>query len=370
MSEAMFFRIEEPEMLRCLLFATLLSLAWCAMNDEHATAQSPPPCETAEQPAAPRAIIKAGMIGLDTSHCIAFAKALNDPKATGDLADVDVVAAFPGGSDDIPASRDRLAGYTKQIREMGIEIVDSVDALVAKVDVVLLESVDGRPHLAQAKPVIAAGKPLFIDKPVAGSLKDAVEIYKLSEKHKAPVFSSSSLRFSPGIAGMRKEARIGDVTGCVTWGPCEIEPHHPDLFWYGVHGVEMLYTIMGTGCTSVTRTHTAGTDVVTGAWQDGRIGTYRGLRAGKAEFGGTVFGKKGIAPAGPYVGYQPLVAEIARFFRTKEPPVSAAETIELFAFMEAADESKRQGGKPVLLADVLRAAGWEHKADGNAAAAK
>jgi len=303
--------------------------------------------------AAEEKTLRAGIIGLDTSHAPAFAELLNGPKATGDLAGVKVVAAFPGGSPDLPASADRVAGYTKKLSELGVEIVDSIEALLAKVDVVLLESVDGRPHLAQAAPVFAAGKPVFIDKPVAGSLADALAIFALAEKSKVPCFSSSSLRFSPGILGMRNDARVGRVLGCDAIGPCHLEPHHPDLYWYGIHGVETLFTIMGTGCVSVSRTHTEGTDFVAGQWNDGRIGTFRGLRAGVHQYGALVFGDKGIAPSGGYEGYAPLVVEIVKFFKSGQPPVSAAETIEIYAFMEAADESKRQGGAPVTLESVL-----------------
>lgn len=304
--------------------------------------------------------MKAGIIGLDTSHVVAFSKLLNDPNSGGVLADVKIVAAYPGGSPDIPSSADRLEGFTQTLRDMGIEIVASIDELLTKVDVVLLESVDGRPHLEQVKPVLAAGKPVFIDKPVAGSLADALEIYRLAKKYDVPCFSSSSLRFSPGILGMRNNDKVGDVLGCAAFGPCSLEPHHPDLFWYGVHGVETLFTIMGTGCVSVSRTQTEDYDLVTGVWSDGRIGTFRGLRAGKKDYGALVYGSKDIVRSGGYSGYQPLVEEICRFFKTGQAPVAAEETIEMFAFMEAADESKRRGGMPVLLKDVMekaRAAG-------------
>jgi len=300
--------------------------------------------------------IRAGIIGLDTSHVAAFSKLLNDPKSEGVLADVTVVAAYPGGSPDIPSSADRVEGFTRTLREMGIEIVDSIDELLPKVDVVLLESVDGRPHLKQVKPVLAAGKPVFIDKPVAGSLADALEIFRLAKQYNVPCFSSSSLRFSTGIAGMRDNDEVGKVLGCDAFSPCSLEPHHPDLYWYGVHGVETLFTIMGTGCESVSRTQTDDYELVAGVWSDGRIGTFRGLRSGKTDYGALVFGSKGIVRSGGYSGYQPLVEEICRFFKTGEPPVSAAETIEIFAFMEAADESKRQGGKPVRLEDVIEKA--------------
>jgi hypothetical protein len=298
--------------------------------------------------------LRVGIIGLDTSHVVAFTSILNSPKAKGDLAGIRVVAAFPGGSEDIPDSKNRLAGFTKTLREKyNVEVVDSIEALLEKVDVVLLESVDGRPHLNQVIPVLKAGKLVFIDKPIAGSLADAIAIFELSRKYKTPCFSSSSLRFSPGVISVRDNPKVGKVLGCAAWGHCSIEPHHPDLFWYGVHGVEELYTIMGPGCEKVTRTNTKGADVVVGTWKDGRIGSYRGLRAGKYDFGVVVFGSKNNVHANCNAGYEPLVEEICKFFRTGRPPVGAEETIEIFAFMEAADESKRQVGRPVTLESVL-----------------
>jgi predicted dehydrogenase len=302
----------------------------------------------------PTKLLRVGIIGCDTSHVIAFTKLLNNPKAQGDLAGMRVVAAFPGGSPDVAASSSRVAGFTNQLREQfKVEIVASIEDLLRKVDVVLLESVDGRPHLKQVQLVLKAHKPVFIDKPVAGSLADALAIFELARQYKTPCFSSSSLRFGPGIAGLRKDPKVGDVLGCDVYGPCELEPHHPDLFWYGIHGVESLFTIMGTGCKTVSRVQTRDTELVTGVWSDGRVGTFRGIRKGKSGYGGLVFGSKGIVPVGSAGGYQPLVEEICKFFRTGQPPVSAEETLEIFAFMEAADESKRRGGTPVTLESVL-----------------
>ncbi len=301
--------------------------------------------------------LKAGIIGLDTSHVVAFTKLLNAEKPGPSLSGVRVVAAYPGGSADIPSSRDRVPGFTRELKEKyGVEIVGSIDELLAKVDVVLLESVDGRPHLEQARPVLRAHKPVFIDKPVAGSLADAIAIFDLARETGTPCFSSSSLRFSPGVVANAHNPKLGDVVGCETFGPCELEEHHPDLFWYGVHGVESLYTIMGTGCESVARTHTDRADLAVGIWKDGRMGTFRGNRKTFYQFGGTVFGTKGVTPLGDYGGYEPLVVEIVKFFKTGKPPVTAEESIEIFAFMEAADESKRQGGRPVTIESVMKKA--------------
>ncbi len=297
--------------------------------------------------------LRIGIIGLTTSHVVAFTNAINNPNATGVLADMQVVAGFTGGMPDNESSWGRREKYTEDLEGRGIKIYDTIEELVKNVDVVLLESVDGRPHLEQAKPVIAAGKPLFVDKPMAASLADVIEIFRLAEEAQVPCFSSSSLRFAPGFQQMRNEKPAGETVGCDAWSPCSLEPHHPDLFWYGVHGVEILYTIMGTGCQTVTRVSTQGTDLVVGVWEGGRVGTFRGIRDGKGTYGATVFGSKAMMPGGTYDGYKPLLIEIGKFFRSGKPPVSAEETIELFAFMEAADESKRQGGRPVSIADVM-----------------
>lgn len=296
--------------------------------------------------------IRVGMIGLDTSHVPAFARFFNGPKLEGDLAGIKVVAAYPGGT-DFPPSKNRVAMFTEQIRGMGIEIVDSIPKLLEKVDVVLLESVDGRIHLEEATPVIKAGKPLFIDKPAAGSLADVIAIFDLAKEHKVPCFSSSSVRFGAGLQELKTNETLGEIAGAATWGPCSYQAGTPDMFFYGIHGIEALYTLMGTGCESVSRIQTADADVLTGVWKNGRAGTYRGLRRNASQFGAVAFGTKAIVPMTKGDGYEPLCREIASFFKTGVAPVSPEETIEIFAFMEAADESKRQGGAPVALSDVL-----------------
>lgn len=289
--------------------------------------------------------LRAGMIGLDTSHVIAFTQAINSPKAEGDLADVKIVAGYPGGSPDLPDSWNRVKKFTEQLRDMGVQIVDSIEALLEKVDCVFLESVDGRPHLAQARPVLAARKPLFIDKPMAASLADVLTIFALAKKHNTPCFSSSSLRFMSGFQAAR-QGKFGKVLKCTAWSPMSIEPHHPDLFWYGVHGVETLFTIMGTGCQSVTRVSL--TEVL-GRWEGGREGRF----VGKKGYGAEVEGTLGKGSAGTYEGYTPLLVEVCRFFKSGQSPVPEEETIEIFAFMEAADVSKARQGAEVRLAEVL-----------------
>lgn len=296
--------------------------------------------------------LRAGIIGLDTSHVIAFTRILNADKVAPELAGCRVVAAYPKGSPDIESSTTRVPGYIKQVKEMGVKIVDSIPELVKQVDVVFLETNDGRPHLEQVLPVLKAGKPTFIDKPIAGSLTDAVAIFEAARKYKTPVFSSSSLRYGKTTLAVRGGS-IGKVTKCETTSPCSLEKTHPDLFWYGIHGVESLFTVMGAGCETVVRAEsTAGKDVVVGTWKGGRTGTFTGLRPGKG-YSGTATGTKGTSPVGSYDGYKPLVVDIVRFFRTGKSSIPDRETIEIYAFMEAADVSKRMDGKPVSIKSVL-----------------
>ena len=311
---------------------------------------------------------RVGMIGLDTSHSTAFTRLLNDSAAAADLAGFRVVAAYPHGSRTIESSASRIPGYTAEVEALGVRIVGSIAELLSGVDVVLLETNDGRLHLEQALEVIRAGKPLFIDKPIAASLEDAVAIFDAARHHGVPVFSSSSLRYAAGAQRARSGA-IGRVLGADAFSPAILEPTHPDLYWYGVHGVELLFTAMGTGVESVVRIHGDSTDIVVGRWADGRIGTFRGMRTGRSEYGGTAFGTGAIIPLGPYEGYRPLLVEIVRFFRTGIPPVGAEETLEIFAFMSAADESKRLGGAPVRVADVRARARLAAAARGPAPAA-
>lgn len=300
--------------------------------------------------------IKVGMIGLDTSHVTAFTKLLNDKSDPNHVPGARVIAAFKGGSPDVESSRTRIDRFTAELKDKwGIEIVSSIEELCKKVDAVLLESVDGRPHLSQVRPVFAAKKRVFIDKPFTASYADAREIVRLSRESGTPFFSSSSLRFANDLQAMKRDEKLGAILGAFTYGPAPTEPHHPDLFWYGIHAVEMLYTLMGPGCESVTRVHTDGADVVVGKWKDGRVGTMRGIRDGRLDYGAVAFGAKAnlAAPTPMKHDYRNLLVEVVKFFQTGAPPVPPEETLEMMAFMEAADLSKARGGGPVVLKEIM-----------------
>lgn len=294
--------------------------------------------------------IRAGIIGLDTSHVLAFTKTLNATPQKPEVMGVRVVAAYPQGSKDIESSTKRVPEYIEKVKELGVEIVPSIDALLDKVDVVFLESNDGRPHLEQILPCLEANKPVFIDKPIAGTLADAIKIFDAAKKAGIPVFSSSSLRFGKSTLAVRKGS-IGRVSRAETSSPASLEEHHPDLFWYGIHGVESLFTIMGTGCQSVKRGTTEdGKITVTGTWEGARTGVFTEAKG----YGGKAMGDQGEDDTvGKYEGYDPLLFSIVHFFRTGVAPVTPEETLEIYAFMEAADESKRRNGADVTIKEVM-----------------
>jgi predicted dehydrogenase len=312
--------------------------------------------------------LKIGIIGLDTSHAVRFAELLNDPSNPAHVKGAVIVAAYKGGSPDIAESADRIERFTKEVTEKWhVRLVPSIPELCKQVDAVLLLSVDARTHLEQVRPVFAAKKRVFIDKPIAANIRDTAQIIRLSRESGVPFFSSSSQRFSKSIVDLHRDQSVGRVEGAITFGPMPIETYLPDLFWYGIHSVESLYALMGMGCERVTRAHTEGEDSVVGVWKDGRIGEIRGLRSTPRTSGAVVFGSKRVAlssnllheqnhGASTAASYQGVVQEIVKFFQTGVAPVKPEETLEIIAFMEAADGSKERHGAPVPLAEILEAA--------------
>jgi len=342
------------------LVLVLSSLSLAADPPAKAPSDGPAKAPAAAKPSPDwaKTDLKAGIIGCDTSHVPAFAGVFgSNPQWR-----LRVTAAFPGGSPDMPqASMGRVEGYVKTLRQKHqVKIVDSIEDLLKEVDVVLIESVDGRPHLAQARPVIAAGKPLFIDKPFTAGLADAKEIVRLAGQARVPFFSCSCVRFQPEIARFRQDADVGKpdvgkLTKAVCSSPLHLEPHHPDLFWYGVHGVEALYTVMGRGCVSLKRGVEGDADITTGAWSDGRVGVFRGMIKGSYLPLVKVEGDKGQADSGKtgysYVG---LCETMAKFFHTRQSPIDPQETLEIIEFMTAAQLSKERGGAEVRLDELRR----------------
>ncbi len=284
--------------------------------------------------------VRVGMIGMDTSHCGAFASIFHEKLPE---LNVRVVAAYPSFSPDLKSSFERVEGYRKELAQKhDVKMTDSIEAMLDMVDAVMILSVDGRRHLPELRAVAHTGKPVFVDKPFAASLADAREMVRLIRRYELPCWSSSSLRYDSGFAELvANPDKYGRIIGCDVHSPAHLEPTNPGLFWYGIHGVEILYTIMGPGCRSVSCTSTPEADVVIGAWSENRLGTLRGIRAGQPGYGATVLSEKqpvtSFTAKGDY--YPALCREIATFFRTRKAPVPIEVTLEICAFIDAAMRS-------------------------------
>jgi hypothetical protein len=290
--------------------------------------------------------LRLGIIGTDTSHVTAFTKILNDSSSPQHVPGARVVAAFKGGSKDLPDSYKRVDKFAEELRsKWNVEFVPDIPSLCAKVDGVMIESVDGRQHLEQVKQAVASGKPIWIDKPLASSLEDAREIERAA-KGRAPWFSTSALRYGKDVDAVK----FPDTTGVIAWGAGPLGGEQLDLTYYAIHVVELLYAVLGPGCEEVTRTHTNGSDVIVGKWKGGKTGEVRAIRP-DIDYGALVFRDGGKVAISPKIddSYGPLVAEIVKFFQTKQPPVPNEETLEVMEFMDAAGRSLALGGAPVKL---------------------
>jgi predicted dehydrogenase len=321
--------------------------------------------------------VRVGILGIDNYQCVEYTKHFNDPKAEGDFTGLRVTAAFPVTSDTYPDSAKLTAQWKEQLLALyakptnpaeavpPVEFVTSLDELLKRCDAVMIMSLDGRQHLSQATAVLRAGKRLFIGRPLASSVEDAVAIMKVAAETKTPCWSSSQHRYNPGFIGMRNHPEVGKVLGCDVYGGWDTKAAEADRFIRPLHSIETLYTVMGPGVVSVSCTSTPSAELMTATWGDGRVGTYRGIKEGAVKYSATVFGDKGVSTAGiyghgvpvqgvvptndKYMGYEGIAHEMAKFFKGSPPPVSAAETLEIYALLEAAEASHAKGGAAVEL---------------------
>ena len=296
--------------------------------------------------------LRIGIIGFDTSHVTAFTKILNDDKYPFHVDGGKVVAGYPSFSPDVYASYSRIENFKREmIEKWNVVIVDSIEKLLEITDAILLLNVDGRRHLKEAIPVLKSKKPLFIDKPLSYNYFDAKKIAEFAKEYNCPIFSSSSLRFDYNTQQIKKEIQSKDVIGCDSFSPCPLESTNPGLFWYGVHGVEILYTFMGIGCKSLICKSTVNTHFVIGKWNNNKIGTIRGIRKSIVEYGATVYLKEKVYQvvySKEIPIYSQLLMEIIKFFYTGISPVNIEETLEIMKFMQCAIISENKNREVFL----------------------
>jgi len=297
-------------------------------------------------------MLRLGIVDCDTSHVYQFSRRVNhlaiEPAQWVDGAKV--VAAFVGTSRI--TEPDRVAEYVSAMCETGVEIVDHPEALLDRVDAVLVESNEGSVHRERATPFIRAGLPVFIDKPLATTTADARALVDLSARHRVPLLSASALRFALDVRAACADTSLGTLMGVDVHAPARLHEANPGLFHYGIHGVEMLYALLGAGCREVTCAFEEQGEVVTGRWSDGRLGVLRGLREGAIAYGFTAYGENAIRATTVDTAsiYRDLLSVVIPVLAGEPSPISSDELIEVVAFQEAALASAKAGGRPVKIA--------------------
>lgn len=296
--------------------------------------------------------LRISMVGIDTSHCDGIVRHFNDPEDAHHIPGFRITKAFPGGNPEFSMSRNRIDGFVENLKEShGIPMVDSLDAAAEDVDALIVTSVDGRQHLEQIKTLVKAGKPIFVDKPFACSSSDARAMVDLCRENSVALMSCSSLRYAANA--MEKKAEPSDILMCETFGPMAILEDFPPYYWYGIHSAEMLYVHMGRGCRSVRSLHEDRVDIMAGRWEDGRVGVVKGMRQeGHKPFGRTLYLKESIdhVEAEFSDASAVMLEHAAQMFKTGEEPIDNDETVEIAAFLEAAEKSYAAGGSEVQLA--------------------
>ncbi|HWB53172.1 MAG TPA: Gfo/Idh/MocA family oxidoreductase [Tepidisphaeraceae bacterium] len=288
-----------------------------------------------------------GLVGLDTSHAVAFARNLNNAKDPEHVKGARVVVGLPGPSADFELSFGRVEKFTAEVRDQwGVKIVESPEAVAEQCDVLFITSVDGRKHLDFVKRTAKFKKPTFVDKPMALTTADAKEMFRIAGETGYPLCSASALRFAD-VLNEDLAKNTDTINGCDVYGPMQIQPTQPGFFWYGIHMAEIANRIMGVGCAEVSVATNESCDLLNGVWKDGRMVSIRGMRKGHSRFGATIHREKDSVhldlSACKKSYYASMLEDVLGGFERGRVAVEAADTLEIVRMLEAGNESRKTG---------------------------
>jgi virulence factor len=292
-------------------------------------------------------MIRLGMLDFDTSHVVEFARRLNHRGIAEDqwVDGATIVVACAGQSQIMP---ERIPPYRKEIEELGIPLAARPEDMIGQVDGMLIESQQGSVHWERARSFLEAGLPCFIDKPFTCGLADARKLAELAARKNVPIFSASSLRYAPELVDFLSQSGHGPIQGALAYSPATLNDGNPGLYHYGIHAVEILYTLMGPGCERVSCIQARDADLVSAQWRDGRVAGIRGNRGPRIDYGCVVFTEQGVysLPLDTRYIYRELLKRIVEMFKTGKAPLDITVTVEMMAFMEAALKSAKSQGAP------------------------
>lgn len=291
-------------------------------------------------------MIKVAIIGLDTSHSIQFPKRMQDPACAPDQLVPGLRAVTCLRFETPYQNKKGLDERQSQLESWGVRVTTRFDEAVADCDAIMLEINDGAYHLEYFKKAAALGKPVFLDKPLAGSLDDGRAILRLMREHNTRVWSGSSIPFCPEVDGTR--SRFTEIKRAYVFGALGDAPAGDSLVWYGVHTFETLQRIMGPGALTVHALETKGSILTVVDYGAGREGVVEAIR-GAGIYGGHMQGLMNKdAKAVPFVcnnayAYRDMLRLVKAFFEGGAAPVDMRTTFEGLAMMTAARKSIETG---------------------------
>ncbi|MDD3696035.1 MAG: Gfo/Idh/MocA family oxidoreductase [Lentisphaeria bacterium] len=288
--------------------------------------------------------LKVAVIGLDTSHSVELPRLCMAADLPADKK-VDGLTITACQRFETPfQNKEGLDKRQEQLEAWGIKVTECFDEAIADCDAVMIEINDPALHLPYFEKVAPLGKPIFLDKPLAGSLQEGRKILELAKKYNARVFSCSSLPLTPTIAVAIDKLEGEEVKLGQTFGALGTAPAGESLIWYGVHSFEMLQRLMGCGAEKVFAVENEVSVTTNVVYPEGRRGLIESIR-GMWRYGGRVQSQKKAEffHVDNSRLYFYLLSCIRDFFHGGPAPIAMEQTFEGQAMMCAALESLKTG---------------------------
>jgi Oxidoreductase family, NAD-binding Rossmann fold len=287
-------------------------------------------------------MIRIGLVDLDTSHPKAFTRILRT------FGDVEVTAVFDS-RDVWPEGYDRRFASEQNIPTICTRLDDMPD----HVDAAMIHGVNWNTHIEKALPFMKAGKPVLIDKPVVGSVRDADRLLDLQARYGSVVYGGSSLRYAREITALKQELGGREhLVSVLASGP-------GDFFSYGIHTTEMLQGCIGTGLRSVAVIADRPSPMLALRYDDGFVAVVQ-LQMPYHEWSLCVFTEQGgrMITVNADSLYEPFLRNFTALIRGEHVDYSLAGPVEAVQVHIAARIALDRGME-IMLVDLPAAGGFD-----------
>jgi len=220
---------------------------------------------------------------------------------------------------------------------------------IGQVDAVIVATDKGHEHVERCRPFVEAGLPIFVDKPLVDNVEDLRTFMKWIDDG-ANILSSSSMRYVKEFLPYR--------LSCHELGALRFVTITMSKSWerYGIHALESLYPIVGSGFISVQNLgdmqhnivrleHTSGVEVTTAVISDLYGGFGHMLLAGTEN-------SVAVKLNDTFYSFKAQLEAFVNYLRTGERPFPLSETVELMKMVIAGTKSRTEGNRRVMLDEI------------------